>query len=390
MRIGDTIYFDHQATTPVDQRVFAKMVPYFCEKFGNPHSIDHIMGWDSADAVEKAKLNISKLIGSDSDEIVFTSGATESNNLALLGIARHAKKKERCRILLSAIEHKSILEVGRILSEQYKYTVESIPVNHEGFIDIEILEKRMDEDVLLVSIMAVNNEIGTIQNLQEIYSICRQFGTVLHSDCAQAPCAMSLGRFANFVDLLSLSAHKMYGPKGIGALFTCRKLIDCLEPLIYGGAQQIGLRSGTVPVPLCVGMGEAARLMLDNKIDTERQKIRSLRDRLVRRLCDLRWQITLNGPDSTQRHPGNANLIFHDFVAQDILGVLQPHLAASTGSACTTGIPESSHVLDAVGLSPDEASSSLRFSVGRLTTLQDIDDAINLITNSLSSLSRLR
>ena len=390
MRIGDTIYFDHQATTPVDQRVFAKMVPYFCEQFGNPHSIDHIMGWDSANAVEKAKLNISELIGSDSDEIVFTSGATESNNLALLGIARHTNKKERCRILLSAIEHKSILEVGRILSEQYGYTIEFIPVNHEGFIDIERLEIIMDEDVLLVSAMAVNNELGTIQNLQNIYSICRNFGAILHSDCAQAPCALSLRRFAKFVDLLSLSAHKMYGPKGIGALFTRRELMNKLEPLIYGGAQQFGLRSGTVPVPLCVGMSEAARLMLGSNSDAERQKIRTLRDRLVDGLREMPWQITLNGPDINNRHPGNANLIFHGFAAQDILGVLQPNLAASTGSACTTGIPESSHVLSAIGLSSNESSSSLRFSIGRLTTLQDIDEAVKLITHSLSSLSQIR
>ena len=389
MRIGDTIYFDHQATTPVDQRVFAKMVPYFCEQFGNPHSIDHIMGWNSADAVEKAKLNISELIGSDSDEIVFTSGATESNNLALLGIARYSQEIKRNRILLTTIEHKSILEVGRILSEQHGYTIETIPVDHQGFVDLEILKTRMSDDVLLVSAMAVNNEIGTIQNLQAISSICQKFGAVLHSDCAQAPCALSLQNFANFVDLLSLSAHKMYGPKGIGALFTRRELMNKLEPLIYGGVQQIGLRAGTVPVPLCVGMGEAARLMLGNNIDAERQKIRTLRDRLVDGLRDMSWQITLNGPDRNKRHPGNANLMFHGFVAQDILGVLQPNLAASTGSACTTGIPESSHVLTAIGLSSNESSSSLRFSIGRLTTLQDIDDAIKLITNSLSSLTQI-
>ena len=387
MRIGKTIYLDHQATTPVDKRVFDKMAPYFCEQFGNPHSVDHILGWNAINAVEKTKSNISKLIGSDPNEIFFTSGATESNNLALLGIARNSHQKTRTRILLSAIEHKSILAVGRILSEQHGYSVELVPVDSGGFIDMEILEKQMDEDVLLASIMAVNNEIGTIQNLEEISLICQQHGVLLHSDCAQAPCALSLNSYSRFVDLLSLSAHKMYGPKGIGILYSRRELIDHIEPLIYGGDQQDGVRSGTVPVPLCVGMGEATRLLLIPNVDAERERINMLRNNLVEGLQDSSWQVTLNGPQSNQRHPANANLIFHGFDAQDILGMLQPKLAASTGSACTTGIPEVSHVLNAIGLSEMESKSSLRFSVGRLTTVQDIDNAIKLISKTLSNLN---
>ena len=387
MRIGNTIYFDHQATTPVDERVYAAMVPYFCEQFGNSHSTDHVMGWTTAEAVERARLSISKLIGSGPDEVIFTSGATESNNLALLGFTRHSHSKSRHRILLSTIEHKSILEVGRILSEQYDYQIGYLPVDQEGFIDLDVLAREIDENVLLVSVMAVNNEIGTIQNMRKVSSICRKFGVIFHSDCAQAPCALPLKEFANFVDFLSLSAHKMYGPKGIGVLYTRREYMDKLEPMIYGGQQQAGLRSGTLPVPLCVGIGTAAQLLLNDDASSERQRLSSLRDRLITSLQELPWQITLNGPQGNWRHPGNANLVFSDYAAQDILGMLQPKLAASTGSACTTGIPESSHVLNAIGLSRSDSSSSIRFSIGRMTTRQDIDDAVELISHSLTKLN---
>ena len=384
MRIGDTIYLDHQATTPVDKRVLEVMVSFFSEQFGNPHSSDHILGWDASNAVENARVNISQLIGSDPDEIIFTSGATESNNLALIGTARNSNREMRRRILISSIEHKSILTVGQLLGDHLGYSVELIPVDGEGFIDLLALKKLINEDVLLVSTMAVNNEIGTIQNLKEISSICQEFGVILHSDCAQAPCALSLADFSNFVDLLSLSGHKMYGPKGIGILYVRREIMNSIEPIIYGGDQQDGLRSGTIPVPLCVGMGEAAQLLIGTNFDAERTRIGNLRNKLIQGLQSLPWRITLNGPLSNQRHPCNANLTFHGFDAQEILGILQPKLAASTGSACTTGVPEVSHVLSAIGLSEMESRFSLRFSLGRLTTNQDISDAVTLVDEALS------
>lgn len=387
MRIGDTIYLDHQATTPVDKRVFDAMSPYFCEQFGNPHSIDHFLGWNASNAVENVKQSISELIGSSSDEIYFTSGATESNNLALIGTARNSYHKNKTRILLSSIEHKSILAVGQVLDEHYQFHVELIPVDGEGFIDIDALRLMIDEDVLLVSVMAVNNEIGVIQDMKEISSMCQKFGVLLHSDCAQAPCALSLEDYANYVDLLSLSAHKMYGPKGIGILFARREITAQIEPLIFGGGQQDGLRSGTVPVPLCVGMGEAAKILSNPDSLLERERISRLRNQLIEGLTNSSWQISVNGPDDFRCHPGNANLNFHGFDAQDILGVLQPKIAASTGSACTTGIPESSHVLKAIGLSEIESRSSLRFSIGRLTTDEDISDAVELVDQALDKLS---
>lgn len=383
MRIGNTIYLDHQATTPVDEKVFLKMAPYFCSEFGNPHSSDHVLGWNSAAVVDEARSNIARLIGCDHDEIVFTSGATESNNLALLGFASQKHNQNRTRILIGATEHKSILEVGRILGDQHGFNIELISVDRQGLIETDKLKNMMDDRVLLVSAIAVNNEIGTIQNLDEIASICHHFGAVFHSDCAQAPSAFSLQNHANIVDLLSLSAHKMYGPKGIGVLYLRRELADQMNPLIHGGDQQSGLRSGTIPVPLCVGMGEAANLMLNDESNAERELVRNLRNKLVDRLLKLPWEVKLNGPDFEHRHPGNANLTFYGFSAQDVLGVLQPHLAASTGSACTTGIPEASHVLSAIGLTRSESNSSIRFGIGRLTTERDVDDSVELIDQSL-------
>jgi cysteine desulfurase len=388
MRIGGAIYLDHQATTPVDAAVFAKMTPYFMESFGNPHSVDHRFGWKAAEAVEKAAACIAGLIGADADEIVFTSGATEANNLALLGFARRAAGGKRRRILVSSIEHKSVLAVARILREQLAFEIEYLPTDRQGRVGVSALDARLGDDVLAVAVMAVNNEIGTIQDVANISTKIRQSGAVFHCDAAQAPCAIDLRGISDLVDSLSLSAHKMYGPKGIGALFIRRELQQRIEPIIYGGGQQRDLRSGTVPVALCVGMGTAAALLNSDQAKEEREAIRRRRDKLVQGLMSLSWPILLNGPESIDRHPGNANLRFSGFVAQDILSALQPHLAASTGSACTSGIPEPSHVLRAIGLSDHEAEGSIRFSIGRGTTDQDVDDAITLISDTLSKVAR--
>jgi cysteine desulfurase len=387
MIIGNAIYLDHQATTPVDPRVLEKMLPHLGQRFGNPHSSEHAFGWAAANAAAEAAAQVARLIGADPDEIVFTSGATEANNLALLGIGRKAAAGGRKRIVVSAIEHKCVLAAARALSEHYGFTVEHVGVDRAGRVDLEALQRMVGPDVLMVSVMAVNNEIGVVQDIEEIAAIARDAGALFHCDAAQAPLAVDLDVSAAAVDLVSLSAHKMYGPKGIGALFIRRGLEERIEPLIYGGGQQNGLRSGTVPVALCVGMGAAAALLSTAEAGTEREALARKRDRFAR-LLGQRWQIALNGPAAAQRHPGNANIRFEGFAAPDILGALQPRLAASTGAACTSGTPEPSHVLRAIGLSGDEADSSIRFSLGRDTTDEDVDQAVVLINEALIKLGR--
>jgi cysteine desulfurase len=289
---------------------------------------------------------------------------------------------------VSAVEHKSVLAVCRVLHEQLGYRIESLPVDAAGFVEMAALKELLADDVLAVSIMAVNNEIGTIQDITGLSEVIRGHGALFHCDAAQMPCAIDFHRLFQFVDLLSLSGHKMYGPQGVGALFIRRDLQNRIEPLVYGGGQQRNLRSGTVPVALCVGMGASAALLNTPEADEERAALRRRRDSFVRKLTDLSWPIVLNGPESAHRHPGNANMRFEGFDAHDILSTLQPRLAASTGSACTSGIPEPSHVLRAIGLSSDEAESSIRFSIGRNTTDADLEEAVALIDESLSRLAK--
>ena len=284
MKRSNTIYADYQATTPLDPQVLEQMLPFWKESFGNPHSNDHIVGWNAAEAVRKSQTSVASLIGADSDEIIFTSGATEANNLALLGIARNAPPNRR-RILVSAIEHKCVLASARALQDREGFTVEVIPVDEYGFVNMGALKEMLDESVLLASVMAVNNEIGTIQDVPAIAGALAEWGILFHCDAAQAPCAMDLTRIAEHVDLLSLSAHKFYGPQGIGALFIRRYLQSDIEPLIYGGGQQQGLRSGTLPVALCVGMAAAAEMILE-KGANERPRVSALRDQFVSHLQD--------------------------------------------------------------------------------------------------------
>lgn len=388
MTIRKSIYFDHQATTPVHPEVVDRMAPYASVAFGNPHSSDHVLGWNSARAVETAAEQVGRLIGADSDEIVFTSGATESNNLALLGLRRGVAARQRRRILVSAIEHKCVLAACRALQDHYGFTIEIIPVDRQGFIELSALEAALGDDVLAVSVILVNNEIGTIQRIEEISELARRCGAIVHSDAAQAPIAMSVSMTVEHTDVLSLSAHKMYGPKGIGITYVARELQKQIEPLIYGGGQQQGLRSGTLPVPLCVGMGAAADLFLREDIQVKRAQLIRRRDAFVQGLKRLAFPISVNGAREDARHPGNANIAFHGFSAHDILGTLQPHLAASTGSACTTGIPEPSHVLRAIGLGDEDAESSIRFSLGFDTSDDDVNEAIGLVESALHRLAR--
>ena len=385
MKLGNTIYLDHQASTPLDRDVMKEMLPFFGKNFGNPHSIDHFIGWQAARAVEIASEQVARLIGADKDEIIFTSGATEANNLAILGLG--ARSSDRRRILVSAIEHKCVLESSRILRDRFGFSLEVLPVDSIGRVDLQVLEGTLDDDVLMVSIMIVNNEIGTIQDIPKLSQVISSSGALFHCDAAQAPCAIDLSNMSQLVDLLSLSAHKMYGPQGIGALFARRELHAQIEPQIYGGGQQRNLRSGTMPVPLCVGMGAAATLLHSTDQEKERIKLRKKRDIFVERISALLQCTVVNGPQSSQKHPGNANIRFAGYSAKDLLAIMQPRIAASTGSACTSGIMEPSYVLQAIGLSENEAASSVRFSLGRETTEDCVEEAVCFIRDCIKAIT---
>ena len=313
MRSRNTIYLDHQASTPVDRRVFDEISGYFCNLFGNPHSSDHVIGWQASNAVDEAAARVASGLGADPDEIIFTSGATEANNHALLGLGRRAAEGNRRRILLSAIEHKCVLEAGRVLRDGCGFSVELIPVRRDGTVDLSALEGALGDDVLLVSVMAVNNEIGTVQDIDAIAELSWRDGAIVHCDAAQAPVAIDMHGLASHVDLLSLSGHKMHGPQGIGVLYVRRDLHCRLEPLIYGGGQQNGLRSGTLPVALCVGMAAATELLGGVEAEQARSQLRNRRDRFVGHLAGLPWETALNGANSEARHPGNASICFRGF-----------------------------------------------------------------------------
>ena len=387
MKIENILFFDHQATTPVDPRVFSAMEPFYQREFGNPHSAEHVLGWRASKAVEEAATKVGSLIGADADEVIFTSGATEANNLAIFGVARGRGIEGRNRILISALEHKSIIEVARALSRQNNFHIETIPVNKQGEIDFEFYEKKLDENVLLVSVMAVNNEIGTIQSVKKIAELAKKRNALFHCDAAQAPCAIDLDVLSCNIDLLSLSGHKIYGPKGIGALYIRRELHRQMQPLFYGGGQQDGLRPGTLPVQLCVGLGAAADIMNSPEAKREREHLCRLRNRFLKRLNSLGFDFELNGPPLDTRHPGNINIQFKGFSASEVLATLQPRLAASSGSACISGIAEPSYVLRAIGLNHEEAESSIRFSFGRFSTERNIDEGISLIETALKKLA---
>ena len=376
------VYADYQATTPADPRVIDAMMPFWRDTFGNPHSVEHSVGWRAAHAVHEAAASVGALLGADAEEIIFTSGATEANNLALFGLANGLPRSTN-RILVSPIEHKSILAAARSLAERQGFVVETLAVDHQGFVDPDALRQSLGNDVLMVSIMAVNNEVGTIQAIAELGAILAEHAIAFHCDAAQAPCAMAMSALADHVDLISLSSHKIYGPQGIGALFVRHTLHERMTPVIHGGGQQNGLRSGTVPVPLSVGMGAAARLFCGPDACSERRRIARQRDRFIALLREGEVAVTLNGPPTSVRHPGNANLRFDGHDGRDLLERLQPRLAASTGAACASGVTEPSHVLRALGRSSEESETSIRFSFGRFTTDAEIELAAELVLDAL-------
>jgi len=385
MRVGNTIYLDHQATTPVDPKVMSAMQPYFSEIFGNPHSSEHTLGWAASKAIDVAQSKVASLIGADPDEIIFTSGATEANNLSMLGIARGNKSK-RNKVLISAVEHKCIQTIAHSLNKHFGLVVSIIPVDSQGTIDLNWLRDELGDDVLLVSVMAVNNEIGTIQPIEQIGKFTKRSGALFHCDAAQAPCAIDIDVFSMGIDMLSLSAHKFYGPKGIGAAYIRRKLQKVIEPVTSGAGQQNGLRGGTLPTPLCAGMGAAVELLQSDAERRERVQVAALRDRFIKKILELFGPVKVNGPDFRNRHPGNINLSFGNVNAQDLLTAMQPKLAASSGAACSSGVMEASYVLRAIGLTIEEAESSIRFGIGRFTTEDDIDVSVEYICKALEQL----
>ncbi len=378
------IYLDYQATTPVDKRVLEKMLPYFTEKFGNPHSRSHAYGWEAEAAVDIAREEIAKLINASSKEIIFTSGATESNNIAIKGVAAFYKDKKKHIITLQT-EHKCVLESYRAL-EQEGWRVTYLPVQKSGLLDLNLLQDAICDDTLLVSVMAAHNEIGVIQPLAEIGEICRKHGVFFHSDAAQAFGKIPLDVEKMNIDMMSISGHKIYAPKGIGALFVRRRPRVRIKSIISGGGQERGFRSGTLPTALIVGLGEAARIAGAEMTD-EAIRLRKLRDKFLMAVMDNIPDVFLNG-DREQRIPGNINLSFAYIEGESMLMALK-NLAVSSGSACTSASLEPSYVLRALGVGEDLAHTSIRFGLGRFTTEAEIDYAIELVTNSIQRLRNM-
>lgn len=378
------IYLDYQATTPCDPRVVDAMLPYFTQKFGNPHSRNHAYGWEAEAAVEKAREQVAAIIGADPKEVIFTSGATESNNLALKGVA-HFYREKKDHIITVVTEHKCVLDSCRHL-EQEGFKVTYLPVRKDGLIDLDQLREAITDRTALVSVMAVNNEIGVIQPLAEIGRICREKGVFFHTDAAQAVGKMPLDVNAMNIDMMSISGHKIYGPKGIGALYVRRRPRVRLTALITGGGQERGMRSGTLATPLCVGLGEACAIA-QAEMGAETERLRMLRDRLYNGIMERLPEVYLNG-DLEQRIPGNLNLSFAYVEGEGLMMGIKD-LAVSSGSACTSASLEPSYVLRALGVDIEMAHTSLRLGIGRFTTEAEIDYAVNHIVEAVSRLREM-
>nr|WP_151180192.1 IscS subfamily cysteine desulfurase [Hypericibacter terrae] len=378
------IYLDYQATTPCDPRVVEAMLPYFTEKFGNPHSRNHQYGWEAEEGVEKARAQVAAIIGADEREVIFTSGATESNNLAIKGVMRFHKDK-RNHMITTLTEHKCVLDSARHM-EMEGVEVTYLPVQQNGLVDLEKLKAAITPKTALVSIMAVNNEIGVIQPLAEIGKICRERGVYFHTDAAQAVGKIPLDVNAMNIDLLSISGHKIYGPKGIGALFVRRKPRVRLEALIHGGGQERGFRSGTLPTPLCVGLGEACAIA-QREMGAEAERLRFLRNRLLEGITKALPEVYVNG-DLEQRIPGNLNISFAYVEGEGLMMGIK-NLSVSSGSACTSASLEPSYVLRALGVEEELAHTSIRFGLGRFTTEAEVDYAIEHVVSAVKRLREL-
>ena len=382
-RNHQSIYLDYAATTPVDPLVAEKMIPYLTDMFGNPASRTHGYGWQAEAAVETAREQVAELVGADPKEIIWTSGATESDNLAIKGAAHFYRQKGNHLVTL-ATEHKAVLDPIREL-EREGFTATYLDPKSNGLLDLDAFARALSPQTILVSVMLVNNEIGVIQDIADIGAICRERGILFHVDAAQAVGKVPIDLRALPVDLMSFSAHKIYGPKGIGALYVRRRPRVHLTPLIHGGGHERGLRSGTLPTHQIVGMGEAYRLA-GELMAGENERIRVLRDRFLAGIADID-EVYLNG-DAEARVPHNLNLSFN-FVEGESLMMAVKDLAVSSGSACTSASLEPSHVLRALGCSDELAHSSLRITLGRYSTERDVDEAAALLKVKVAKLREL-
>ncbi len=378
------IYLDNQATTPMDPRVLEKMMPYFTETFGNPHSRSHAYGWETEAAIEIAREEVAKLINANPKEIVFTSGATESNNIAIKGVAEFYGEKKK-HIITAQTEHKCVLESCRYL-EQKGFDITYLPVQENGLVDLNELKAALREDTLLVSIMMVNNEIGVIQPVTEIGKLCRENGTFFHTDAAQSFGKMPIDIEAMNIDMMSISGHKIYGPKGIGALYVRRRPRVRIKSILSGGGQERGFRSGTLPTPMVVGLGEAARIA-GEEMEKDHKHVKELSDYFSKEILDGVKDVYLNG-DREQRIPGNLNISFAYIEGESMIMAIK-ELAVSSGSACTSASLEPSYVLRSIGVGEDLAHTSIRFGFGRFTTREEVDYAVNLIKKSINHLREM-
>ncbi|PIM54923.1 IscS subfamily cysteine desulfurase [Roseateles chitinivorans] len=377
------IYMDYGATTPVDPRVVDAMIPWLREHFGNPASRSHAWGWEAEEAVEKARVEVAKLIGADPREIVWTSGATESNNLAIKGAANFYQSRGKHLITVKT-EHKAVLDTTRELERQ-GFEVTYLDVKEDGLLDLDVLKAAIRPDTILISVMFVNNEIGVIQDIPAIGALCREKGIIFHVDAAQATGKVEIDLNTLPVDLMSLASHKSYGPKGIGALYVRRKPRVRLEAQMHGGGHERGLRSGTLPTHQIVGMGEAFRIARE-EMATELPRIKALQQRLLDGLKDIE-QVFING-DLTRRVPHNVNASFNYVEGESLIMGIKG-IAVSSGSACTSASLEPSYVLRALGRSDELAHSSLRMTIGRFTTEEEIDYAVSLLKDRVAKLREL-
>jgi cysteine desulfurase len=377
------IYLDYQATTPMDERVLSAMLPYFREKFGNAASRNHSFGWDAEKAVEAARAQIAALIHAEPKEIVFTSGATESDNLAIKGVAEMYSDQGR-HIITATTEHKAVLDTCKRL-EQQGYEITTMPVDKAGLVNIDELAKAIRKDTILVTLMAANNEVGTVHPVAEIGRLCKERGVLFHTDATQAVGKLPVDVEKMGIDLLSISGHKMYGPKGVGALYVRRRNPRVrLQAQMDGGGHERGMRSGTLNVPSIVGLGKACELC-GEELESEARRLTGMRDRFWKKLTTDLDEIFLNG-HPTQRLPGNLNVSFA-YVEGEGLMMGMKDLAVSSGSACTSASLEPSYVLRALGVGEDLAHTSIRFGFGRFTTQEEIDAASDI---AVAAVKRLR
>ena len=379
------IYLDNQATTPLDPKVFSAMEPWFTEKFGNASSRNHTYGWEAEEAVEIARESVAATIGALPKEIIFTSGATEANNIALQGAAKSYQDQGR-HIITVKTEHKAVMDVCQQLSKD-GFDITYLTVDKDGILDLNKFEDAIRDDTILASVMHVNNEIGVIQPIKELGAICKNKGVIFHVDAAQSLGKIPINVDDMGIDLLSISAHKLYGPKGVGALYVRRKNPRVqLQPIMFGGGHERGIRSGTLPVPNIVGMGRACDLAA-NVMNEENLKITTLRDALLQGIRDENPNTLVNG-SMEYRVAGNLNMSFPGVNNEAIIAAI-PEIAISSGSACTTSTMEPSHVLLALGMSKEEAYSSLRFGIGRFNTEEDIQIAVKSMNDCMKNLGKM-